>query len=50
MQDYFDKALAVVANSGNLIAVARLYEQMETIRSADIIAAVHSSQPEDSAG
>jgi tetratricopeptide (TPR) repeat protein len=50
MQDYFDKALAAVANSGNLIAVARLYEQMETIRSADIIAAVHSSQPEDSAG
>ena len=44
------KALAVVANSGNLIAVARLYERMETIRSADVIAALHSNQPEDSAG
>lgn len=51
MKDYFNKALAALVPSGDLIAVARLYEQMESIRSADTIAAApNDSNPEANAG
>ncbi|MEJ5260628.1 MAG: tetratricopeptide repeat protein [Anaerohalosphaeraceae bacterium] len=51
MQAYFDKALSAVLPSGDIIATARLYEQMNHIRSADFIAAaVKNDTPAESAG
>ncbi len=51
MQAYFDKALSAVLPSGDLIVTARLYEQINQIRSAEFIAAaVKNDIPAESAG
>lgn len=51
MQGYFNKAIAAVSRSGNLIAAAKLYERIEQIRTAEVlVAAAGQGMPEDTAG
>lgn len=45
MQTYFDKALSTVILSGDTVSVARLYEQIDKIRSDDFIAAAARPDP-----
>ncbi|HOQ05973.1 MAG TPA: tetratricopeptide repeat protein [Anaerohalosphaeraceae bacterium] len=53
MQTYFDKALSTVISSGDTVSVARLYEQIDKIRSDDFIiaaAAAGSNSSSETAG
>lgn len=51
MQTYFDKAVAAVKDSGNIITIARLYERIQEIRTAKtVVAAAGEVVPEDTAG
>ncbi|HOL88251.1 MAG TPA: tetratricopeptide repeat protein [Anaerohalosphaeraceae bacterium] len=45
MQTYFDKALSTVIPSGDTVSVARLYEQIDKIRSDDFIIAAAAARP-----
>jgi tetratricopeptide (TPR) repeat protein len=51
MQQYFDKAVAAVSRTGNLIAAANLYMQIEQIRRTEVlIASAAQTLSEDTAG